>query len=271
MPSEYTLIGDAIPEIVAKTGVTHPNIPPYDHISLLIVAWNEEERIGGLIEYLKPWFNHSVVCVQESDDATLEIAQVLLDRPGDLVFKDKHWGHGDASLPRMVAATSTEWCFSVACDERPDMELLQSLHSATAYARDKYDGIWVPFHSSVEGIEYREQHGHLRLFRQRVGWPKTLHSRPEPRRALWWPYGFIDHVRSLDEMMQDYLRYYEIGRGNPGWDRHNLLMMHDACVITAENKGWPYVQKYEWWPGVAELAFTKEELDGIEEGSKAGR
>lgn len=263
--SEFTVVTETIPEIVAKTEVTHPNIRPHDHISLLIVAWNESERIGGLIEYLKPWFTHTVVCVQDSDDDTLEIARTLLDRPEDTVLEDRHWGYGDASLPRMVAATNTEWCFSVACDERPDLELLQSLRSATAYAGDRYDGVWVPFHSDVEGISYNEQHGHLRLFRQKVGWPKTLHSRPEPKRAIWWPFGYIDHVRSLDEMMQDYLRYYQIGKGNKGWDRHNVLMMHDACVSVAGRYGWPFVTKYEWWPAVANLAFSKEELRGIEE------
>lgn len=226
------------------------------------MAWNEEERIGGLIELLKPWFNHSVVCVQDSDDDTLEIAKSLLDRPGDLVLEDRHWGHGDASMGRMVANCDTDWCFVVACDEVPDIELLQSLHSATAYAGDRYDAVWVPFHSWVEGVEYEEQHGHLRLFKRAVGWPKSMHSRPQSNRAIWWPYGHINHTRSLDEMMRDYLRYYQIGKGNRGWEAHNLLMMHDACVSVAQRYGWEYVKKYEWWPSVAALAFTKEELDG---------
>lgn len=262
MMDEHSVVSETIPEIVGLTGVSHPNLPPFDHISLLIVAWNEEERIGSLIESLKPWFTNTVVCVQESSDDTLQIAKGLLDRPGDLLLEDRHWGHGDASMPRMVSATGTEWCFCVACDETPDLELLQSLHSATAYAGDRFDGVWVPFRSWVEGVEYTEQHGHLRLFKRKIGWPKTLHSRPEPRRALWWPFGAVEHRRSLDEMMQDYLRYYQIGKGNKGWERHNLAMMHDACVSVAQRYGWGYVKKYEWWPYIAALAFKEEELDG---------
>jgi len=66
-------------------------------------------------------------------------------------------------------------------------------------------------------------------------------------------------------MMRDYLRYYEAGKGNVGWESHNKLMMHDACTSVAERFGWPYVTNYEWWPSVASLAFSKEELRGIEE------
>lgn len=267
MPDEYTVVHETIPEIVARTGVSYPNAAPHEDISLLIVAWNEARRIGPLIEYLAPWFSHSVVCVQESDDQTLEIAQSLLTRPGDVVMQDRHWGHGDASLPRMVAAASTPWCFSVACDEKPDLDLLQSLHSAIAYASGNFDGVWVPFHSSVDGVEYNEQHGHLRLFKQRVGWPKTLHSRPDPRHAMWWPFGYIDHVRSLDEMMQDYLRYYKVGRGNPGWEAHNAKMMRDACASIAEHHGWDYVQSYPWWPAVAKIAFPQ----GVPHGQEQAR
>lgn len=255
---EFREVTETIPEIVGKTGVIHPNVPPYDHVSVLIAAWNEEERIGGLLEYLKPWFTSIIVCVQESEDSTFDIVHTLLDREGDQVFGDKHWGHGDASMPALVRAAHTEWCFAIACDEQPDLELLQSVHSATAYAElGRSDGIWLRYYSITEGIEANDtQSGHLRLFKKSVGWPKTMHSRPPATRAIWWPYGLIEHVRSLDEMMRDYLRYYSL-ETDPGRLAHDRLMMHDACAVIAEHYGWHYLEKYEWWPQVKKIAFPK--------------
>lgn len=263
MSGEYYEIRDSLPEIVAQTGVTHPNVPPYEHVSALIVAWNEEMRIGGLIELLKGWFTDFVVCVQKSTDSTLDIARALL--PEEMVIEDQHWGHGDHSFPMMVQRATTPWCFVVSCDEHPDLELLQSIRSATVYAeldRKRSEGVWFRFSSLIEGIEVPEQGQHLRLFKRYVGWPQTLHSRPPTTKAYLWPFGQFIHDRSLDEMVQDYLRYYRIGQGAPQWDNHNVTMMRDACVFVAKRYGWSYVTRYDWWPQVAALAFPQGVPDG---------
>lgn len=266
MTAEFREISDSIQEIVAKTEVTHPNVPPYEHVSALIVAWNEEQRLPGLIELLKGWFEHFVVCVQESTDSTLELAQALL--PAEMVIQDRWWGHGDRSLPLMVKRAETPWCFVISCDERPDLELLQSIRSATTYAeldRRTSEGVWMRFRSLIEGIEVPEQAQHLRLFKRYVGWPETLHSRPPTNKAYLWPYGEVLHERSLDEMVHDYLRYYRLGRGNSSWDTHNVLMLHDACAFVARHYGWKYVTRRDWWPQVAALAFRTGVPDGEEE------
>jgi hypothetical protein len=259
--NEFRTTSLTLPEIVAKTEIMHPNVPPYDHVSLLIVAWNEEKRIGGLIELLKSWFTEFVVCVQESDDDTLDIAKALL--PENMVTQDKHWGHGDRSFPMMVSRAKTPWCFVVSCDETPNTDLLQSVRSATALAeadRHTSEAVWVNFVSTIEGVEVPEQSAHLRIFKTHVGWPNTLHSRPGTNKGYLWPYGFISHDRSLDEMVKDYLSYYEVGRGNAGWDAHNLMMMREACKFIARDKGVEYVTKYEWWPDVQVLAFGGRDL-----------
>lgn len=246
---------------LAKAGVPHPNVGPYTDCSAIMVAWNEEARMPALLELLKGWFTNLVVGVQESTDTTLEIAEALADRPGDQVLREPHLGFGDASMARIVAAARTPWVFDVALDEWPSQELLESLWSATAYADQVgAEGVWIPFKSLVDGVGAdNEQSGHLRLFRRSLGWPETLHSRPTAKIEMWWPIGRIDHVRSLDEMMQDYLRYFEAGRGNRGWEAHNLLMMHDACAGVAAVKSWVYVRQYEWWPKVRDLAFEGKE------------
>lgn len=247
---------ESIPEIVAMTGVTHPNIGPYTDCSFVAVAWNEERRAPKLLELAREWFTRMVIGVQESTDGTLSIVRSLADRSTDQVIEHPHHGFGDASMPDLISHAKTPWVFVVAFDEMPDLELLQSLWSATAYADAiGADAIWIPFRSIVEDIEYNEQHGHLRLFRRSLGWPRTLHSRPAGRKEIWWPHGVIRHERSLDEMMQDYLRYYELGRGNRGWENHNRQMMHDACEGVAAMKGWDFVEGHEWWPKVRQIAF----------------
>ena len=256
---EYRLVEETVPEIVALTGITHPNIPPFEDCTFVTVAWNEERRIGPLLDLAKEWFPAIVVGVQESQDRTLEIAEASANRARDRVLREPHLGFGEASMPRLIEAAKTPWVFSVACDELPSLDLLESLDSAMAYAmQERAGGVWINFRSIVEGVEYNEQHGHLRLFRSGLGWPQTLHSRPKAKIEIWWPYGHIRHERSLDEMMQDYLRYWDLGRGNKGWERHNREMMHDACEGVAQAKGWGFVQSFGWWPAVKEIAFKEE-------------
>lgn len=254
MVNEYKMVDLSLAEATALTEISYPNPKPHPDISFLIVAYNEEERIGPLIETLQPYFERSVVCVQQSSDRTLEIARDL-SRQGDTVLTDAHWGHGDKSFPRMVSASMTRWCFVVSCDEIPDAELLDSISTARAIAESDLlhnEAIWVPFREWIDDIEATGA-GHLRIFRRQVGWPETLHSRPMTNKGIWWPHGCIEHRRSLDEMMIDYLGYFERGRGHIGWETHNRQMMNDACAFVAQVKGWEYVMAFPWWERVQEI------------------
>lgn len=259
-------ITSTLVDIGEHTGIAYPNNRPHHDITFVAVAWNEEVRAPDLLALAREWFSHMVIGVQESTDGTLHIARQFANRPTDRVIEHPHYGFGDKSMPELVKAAETPWVFVVAFDELPDAELLKCLRSATALADSiRVDAWWVSFASFVDGIEYTEQHGHVRLFKRSLGWPETLHSRPTGTNEAWWPYGKIIHERSLDEMIRDYLRYYRLGRGNRGWDAHNLLMIHDACASVAKEKGWPYVQLHDWWPEVARIAFTKEELNARSE------
>ena len=243
-------------EITEQSGIDVPNGVPYTHITVAMVAWNEQARIGRLLEHVRAYFDTIAVVVQKSDDETARIAREY----ADIFTIDIHRGFGDASFgPVLLPLVKTPWTFKIDCDEWPSEDLLTSLSSATWYAEHHgLDGIWVPFHSSVDGIEYEEQHGHLRLFRTDVGWPGTLHSRPMTERTAFWRTGHIRHDRTLDEMMQDYLRYWDAGRGHASWEEHNRLMMYWACLGTARVKGWDYVRAFSWWPQVEAISFVKE-------------
>lgn len=254
--SDQPSLAPKIREVAKASGIKYPNAVPYTHITFCTAVWNEEERLRPLLELLRPYFATIIVGVQASTDGTLAIAREL----ADVVVEDEHRGFGDATFgPRLMPLVRSKWTFKLDADEWPDKRLLDSMSNATWFAEQNgYEGVWIPFQSSVEGIEYKEQHSHLRLFETRLGWPGTLHSRPPARQTVLWQNGHIRHDRSLDEMMQDYLRYWHAGRGNAGWEAHNRLMMYSACTGTAAVKGWDFVQSHPWWPEIEAIAFSEE-------------
>ena len=224
-----------------------------DDITFACVVWNDAHRLKKLLEWVRPFFDTMVVGVQESKDDTLAVAREW----ADIVVTDEHRGFGDATFgPKILPEVRTTWTFKVDADEWPSEMLMVRLTELTWKAGTAgTKGVWIPFRSSVEGVEYDEQHTHLRLFHTSEGWPAKLHSRPPIEDGITATWGHIRHDRSLDEMMLDYLNYYRIGKGDEGWEKHNREMMWYATTGTAAKLGWPYVKKYGWWPDVQRIAF----------------
>lgn len=222
------------------------------------VFWNEAHRLPKLLMLLKATFANVAVVIQESTDDSLKIAQSML---GDRSVRvDRHHGAGDPSFPMLLRSIKTPWTFIVSGDEMPSQDLLDSLPEAVLFAdRLNLDGLWISFRSSIDGYDFTsEQDGHLRLFKTSLGWPNAkLHSGPKTDRVGPWIVGHISHDRSLDEMMRDYLRYWEMGKGDAGWEAHNRLMMHDACAKVADLTSWEYIKSHEWWPEVKAIAFPE--------------
>lgn len=252
MPGDSPEPVPPLEQISEQSGIAFPNVTPYTHISFAIVVWNDATRLDRLLAYVRPYFATLCVAVQDSVDSTLSVAREW----ADVVVIDDHRGYGDATFgPRLLPKVRTPWTLKIDADEWPSTELLQSLSNATWYADHvaHTEGVWIPFRSSVDGIEYQEQHAHLRLFHTDAGWPKTMHSRPDIQDGVLWTTGHIRHDRSLDELVRDYLRYLEIGRDNPSWVAHNTVMIESACRGTADVKGWDYVKDHRWWPQVEKL------------------
>jgi hypothetical protein len=259
--SDTPLAAAPLSDVIERSGIPFPNPRPYEHITFTCVAWNEAHRLPQLLQLVRPVFQTLAVAVQESSDDTLAIAREY----ADVVVEDEHRGYGDATFgPKLLPAVQTPWVLKLDADEIPSDELLASLSSATWAAAD---GAWIPFRSAVEGIEYEEQHCHLRLFRTKHGWPPYLHSRPPIEHGVLWHTGFIRHDRSLRELLVDYLRYWAIGHGNSGWDTHNRSMMWHACTGTAAVKGWEFVKALDVWPRVQEIAFDGKDPQGGTNGS----
>jgi hypothetical protein len=246
---------DDFARIVEEACIPYPNPRPCADCTAVSVIWNEEARIGRLLSRLQSYFCHIVVCVQASSDRSFEIARHMA-REGDVVIQDEHRGFAEASAHVVAPAVQTAWAFVISADEWPSDDLLNSVRTIIEYAdRHEYQGVWVPFRSTIEGVPFEEQRGHLRILRRELGWSPAMHTRPKAARSFWCPRGHIDHDRSLDEMVRDYLRHLELGRGNRLWDRHNTLMIRNACRTIAARFGWEYVMAHGWWPQVREVAF----------------
>lgn len=240
---------------------------PYTHITAAIVVWNDPERLMRLLEHIAPYFANIVVNVQtDEQDPTDDETFLAAEEISTIIVTSAVAGFGDASFgPDALRAVNTKWTMKIDADELPSIELLESLSYATWSAEHSFqeplDALWIPFRSWVEGQEYEERHAHMRLFETRLGWPPLLHSTPPSKRSALWnaPGGHFRHERTLDEMMQDYLRYYQVGLANSGWTEHNRLMMRSACNGVAAVKGWAFVKSHEWWPAVLAAGYAGED------------
>jgi hypothetical protein len=228
-----------------------------DNVTLMAAFWNEAYRLPELLDHLDRYFRKWAIAVQKSDDHTLEICEEY-ETDERIIVPDAHRGVGEASFNMLLKMIDTEWVFVVSADEWPESGLLAEMPKIIDKANaEGRDGVWLPFRSWIEEFEFTgDQEAHLRLFRRRVGWPSSMHSRPMTENTLYYPSQYsIHHKRSLDEMMLDYLRYYEMGKHSEQWKAHNKVMMHDACEAIAQRKGWDFVQTKPWWPEVAKIAF----------------
>ena len=226
--------------------------------TLVMVVCNEAHRLEALLQHVRPHFNHIAIGVQESSDGTREI----VERYANEIVDDKRHGFGDASFPLVQRKVTTTWAFRVDADEWPTLPLLENLPTMIEAAEaGHYDGVWIPFRSWIEGVEWEVPHSHMRLWRNQRSWPPKLHSRPKTEREIFWPTGsgYIHHSKTLDEHVRGYLDYLAVSGDNQSWIRHNLVMIAAACRGSAEAKGWDFVMGHEWWPVVAERVFHGED------------
>jgi hypothetical protein len=232
-----------------------PSGAPWEDVAFVGVYWNCAARLDKLLRYVRPWFTKIVCVVQESPDETLAVAR----RHADVVIEDMFHGYGDASFPLALAAVDRKWSFVVSDDEWPTRALLGSFQDLVETMPTQ--GAWFHFRSWIDGIEFTsEQDWHLRFFETRVGWPGAPHSRPPIDSFFAWrptPDAVIEHRRSLDEMVRDYLRYIELtdAWASEQMRSHNRMMIRDAITAVASHKGWEYVEAFPWYQTARQIAF----------------
>ena len=238
---------------------------PWSGVTFVGAYWNCPERLEALLTFVRPWFKNIVAVVQvptedpsESELETYEVAKRL----ANVAIKDVFHGRGDPSITLAVASVTTPWAFVISDDEKPTEELLDSFQDlADRLKAEQKEGAWFHFVSSIDGHNFtREQDEHLRFFLARIPWPSSPHARPMTNRTLRWrpEGGVVHHDRTLDEMMQDYLRKFDICAARPEWAQqqaHNVRMMQGACGAVANIDGWDYVQSFPWWPRMLEVAY----------------
>ncbi len=115
-------------------------------ISVYIIAYNEEEKIGAAVNSVL-WADEIIVADSNSQDKTVEIAASLGARVVQIPFH----GFGDLRNQAM-AACSHNWIFSLDSDERctPEAkeEILQTVENPTAEAyyiprKNYFMGRWI--------------------------------------------------------------------------------------------------------------------------------
>lgn len=74
---------------------------------------------------------------------------------------------------------------------------------------------------------------------------------------MTWDVGCIHHDRSLDEVVNDYVRKYRMmeREGLTHLFPVQIKMLSRSCTQTAAVKGWPWVKGHPWWPEVRKIAF----------------
>jgi hypothetical protein len=230
---------------------------PWKDVTFAGAYWNCGPRLEKLLKFVRPWFKTIIAVVQESPDNTLEVAR----KYADVVIEEPWMGRGDPSIHTAVEKVKTKWVFVISDDEMPTTELLHSFQDLVDELKAKgREGAWLHFASTIDGIDFtREQDQHLRFFAPHVGWPSTQHARPMTDNTIQWrpAGGQIHHDRSLDEMITDYLRRYELGRrdATPDQQAHNQRMMRSAVEAVSRTKGEEYVTGFEWYPEVVRVAY----------------
>lgn len=228
-----------------------------ERVTAVSVLWKEAHRARRLLSCLAANFERVVVVVQESDDATFEIAQDEL-KPTDVLIPDEWRGGGDFSMPLALSRVETEWVFVISGDEYPSVKLLESIPNAVRIMEhDGRSGAFIVFKETIEGQPYIEHGKHVRLFRRAGGWEARHHSSAPHENTITWPIGHIDHDRSLDEVVEDYVRKYRMmeREGDSRLFHVQITMLRRACTQTAQAKGWDWVKDHPWWPEVEAIAF----------------
>jgi glycosyltransferase involved in cell wall biosynthesis len=230
--------------------------------TLVMVVHNEAHRLEPLLAHVRPHFDSVVIGVQESTDGTREI----VERYADAVVDDGVHGYGDASMPLVQRKVRGTWAFRLDADEWPTEELLADLPRMVELAEAKrLEGVWIPFRSWIEDVEWESPHSHLRFWRNVIRWPDTLHSRPMTSKTIYWDVGHILHRKSLDEHVRGYLEYLRVSGNNRNWINHNIAMIEAACRGSAERYGWGFVEGHAWWPEVRDRVFQGESVGAIAE------
>ena len=132
-------------------------------LSVIIVAMNEEDRIGRCLESVKEIADEIIVLDSGSTDRTIEIAKIYTDQ----VFETDWPGYGPQKQ-RALEKASAEWVLSIDADEALSPELFEEIREVLSGGVDAV-GFKLPWAVTIFGktLNYgRSARAPLRLFRR---------------------------------------------------------------------------------------------------------
>lgn len=132
-------------------------------LSVIIVAMNEEDRIGRCLESVKEIADEIIVLDSGSTDRTIDIAKTYTDQ----VFETDWPGYGPQKQ-RALEKASAEWVLSIDADEALSEELAVEIRNILSGAPEEV-GFKLPWAVTIFGktLNYgRSARAPLRLFRR---------------------------------------------------------------------------------------------------------
>jgi glycosyltransferase involved in cell wall biosynthesis/Flp pilus assembly protein TadD len=197
-----------------------------NRISLNVIAYNEEDRLGACLDDARPYVDEIVVVDQMSTDGTAAIAQSR----ADVYVQDIHHGHAEPSRELAALRSSGEWLLILDADELLSDALKGQLRTLVA---GDIDGYWIRKANYVDGQDTGSI-SHYRLVRKsRVRFDPGPHGGAV---AVSDNVGYFDdvgiiHEKTLDEQLYDDARYERIALEDPGattskrnWLQHNIAL-----------------------------------------------
>jgi|GEM_PF-4601869 len=226
----------------------HSLVKPRPKLSLVIVTYNEEQRIEACLRDAAPWVDEIILVDQSSTDRTLSVAQeTLIDltcapstKPQLLrsyAILDQHHGYCEASRAFAASHQTGDWSLVIDADETLSESCKRQLRNLIQEAESRgWDGYRLKRVTSIEGeFMYRPDDVHFRLYRKRRAvYLNVLHSAPQPldggaRLGPTPEYCALEHHKTLEEQLEDELRYERIIESQnqpPQWKAERL-----ACNV----------------------------------------
>jgi glycosyltransferase involved in cell wall biosynthesis len=198
-------------------------------LSVLIVAHNEQERLGLCISEAREYADEIVVVVQQSTDLTLDIAM----RDADKVLEHPAMGSCEFSRGDGLAACSGEWVLQLDADERLSAHGKANIRMLMTATENVVFGLRRLTVVNGTTIEDALQ---LRLIRPGDwdGVHNRMHCSLHPREgvrpvAVSGP-PFIEHFKTEGEQHTDNVRYQEYGylttEIRPEWEKVPWCIRH---------------------------------------------
>ncbi|MFA5378592.1 MAG: glycosyltransferase [Dehalococcoidia bacterium] len=188
-------------------------------ISLCVLALNEEEHLGGLLEICRPYVDEIVVWV---DDRSTDETEAIAREHAEVVHVGTLNMDFSAARNWCIDHASGDWILSLDPDERPMPELLRWFHDMSRVA----DACLSLHENRIDGelVEGHETEYHCRFFRRKYRWTGKIHEMVELGNAKVFvaPLDLrIHHFKTSERQAMQNLRYLE-------WEEQHIALFGSA-------------------------------------------